>query len=127
MLREGANFRQRQTLPASHAASVREIAAVAHGNRGDENLAAKNCYGFGLPATVFGRVIKCTIRPTGQTSHPSTTTSVRFGELRFFESFMIQMATKSQMAIMMSWKMQTPPNRPAAAAPLSSVGVGLSV
>src|SRR6059058_1852315 len=56
-------------------------------------------------------------------SQPRTVTRVAFGELRFFASRMIQIATKSQIAIMMSWKMQTPPKTPAAAAPLSSVGV----
>src|SRR4051812_9596977 len=56
-------------------------------------------------------------------SQPRTVTRVALGELRFLASRMIQIATKSQIAIMMSWKMQTPPKSPAAAAPLSSVGV----
>ena len=102
--------------------TVRDNAAAALGSCGGEKPSRAGAYGF-CPGIVFGRVTRCTIKPTGQTSHPKTVTRVAFGELRFFASRMIQIATKSQIAIMMSWKMQTPPKMPAAAAPLSSAGV----
>ena len=40
--------------------------------------------------------------PTSGTNQPSTTTSVRLGDWRRAESFMIQMAIQSQMAIPIS-------------------------
>lgn len=107
---------------ARRLAVVREIAAAAWDGRGDKIRERVAFYGFGSPGIVFGRVTRCTIKPTGQMSQPSTVTSVAFGELRFLASFMIQIATKSQIAIMISWKMQTPPKMPAAAASLSCAG-----
>ena len=107
---------------------VREAAAAANDGRGAPNL-FETPYGFGEPATVFGRVARWTMSPTSGTSQPRTTTRVRFGELRRAESFMIQMAIQSQSAIPMSMgtsaAMPQPAIRPAACASVNWVGVGL--
>jgi hypothetical protein len=73
----------------------------------------------------FGRVAKCTINPIGQTSQPSTMTSVALGDWRRFASFIIQIATQSQTPISTIWKRQTTPKPPARSLPLIS-GVAVS-
>jgi hypothetical protein len=85
-------------------------------------------YGLGAPGIVFGRVAKWTISPTSGTNQPSTTTRVRFGDWRRFESFMIQIAIQSQMASPITSGINIIPKQPAtspAACPsVSWVGVG---
>jgi hypothetical protein len=58
-------------------------------------------HGTRLP---FGRVVRCTIKPTGQTSQPRMVTSWAFSELRAFASRMIQMAVKIQAPIITAIK-----------------------
>jgi hypothetical protein len=95
------------------------------------NSVRKTSYGFGAPGMVFGRVAKWTISPTIGTSQPRTTTSVRFGDWRRAESFMIQIAIQSQMATEIRRGINITPQAaakiPAAALSLSSIGVGLAV
>src|SRR5436189_5944361 len=76
---------------------------------------------------VFGRVAKWTISPTIGTNQPRTTTRVLFGDWRRAESFMIQIAIQSQMAIEIRNGIIMTPKQPAASpaacASVSCVGV----
>ena len=121
--------RMRGEIPA---VCKKEIAAAANArSRGEKSIQSEEApYGLGAPGMVFGRVARWTISPTRGTSQPRTTTSVRLGDWRRAESFMIQIAIQSQMATEIrrgiSMTPQAAAKIPAAALSLSSIGVGLA-
>lgn len=122
----GGNDNRRHTSAADGIAGCEQKR-----NRGGKPIQTRTYpYGLGAPGIVFGRVAKWTINPTSGTNQPSTTTRVLFGDWRRAESFMIQIAIQSQMAIEISIGIniipQAPATIPAACFSLSSIGVAVA-